>query len=337
MKLNDFSNAASEVLFGENYSEHFFAFSVLVNVVFVSALVSVLLYFKIIQKIISLFAFLMKRTFRLTGVEAFVSSLNIFLGQTEAPLFVKPYLANVTRSELSLIMSVGMATISASLVSAYAGMGINGSHLTLATITSVFSALIFSKIIIPETEISIEERENANIKFPKYQNVIDAAGQGGKEGSKLAVNIGIMLIVFVGLTTMINSILGLFHFTTLDISLESISGLIYRPFVYLLGLNSEEIIIVSNICGVSTIFNEFIAYANLSSYSGVISSEAFIGATYSICNFANIGSIAIQIGAFSLMVPNRKSDVISLSIKALIIARLSSFMTAYLVLLVIII
>ena len=337
-----FAEAGSVFLFGETlvHSNSFgatFAFKILPTIIFFSALTSVLFYFGILQKIIYGCAWIMKKTMKLSGAESLSAIGNIFLGQTEAPLLVKPYIKNMTKSELMCLMSGGMATIAGGVFIAFISFlgGDNyheqikfAKHLLAASIMSAPAAIVMSKILIPETDKVNNSMQISNENLGA--NVLESISKGTIQGIKLAVNVGAMLLVFISLITMINYILGIF---SNDLSLQNILGYIMAPFAWIVGVCKSDIILIGQLIGEKTIINEFIAYDSLGHMikNNQLSERSIIIATYLLCGFANFSSIGIQIGGIGALAPDRISDLAKLGIYSLIAGTLACFCTATIV------
>lgn len=356
-----FTNEGAKFLFGslvENTDSfgYIFAFNVLPTVVFFSALTSLLYYFNILQKVVFVFAWLMKHTLRLSGAESLAAAGNIFLGQTEAPLLVKPYIANMTRSELMCLMTGGMATIAGGVLAAYivylggtneAAQVFFARHLIAASVMSAPAAIVAAKILVPEVQ-----QFNHNMEISRHSigsNWLDAVANGTTDGLRLAINVGAMLLVFTALIYLFNALLGdvIGHLTGLNdrvhnftngqyskLSFQFILGYSLAPLTWLMGVNSADITMVGQLLGEKTILNEFYAYKTLGEMmqSGSLTdNRSVIIATYILCGFANFASIGIQIGGISAIAPTRRSDLSKLGIRALIGGTLASLFTAVIV------
>jgi len=357
----NFTREGSIFLFGgfiediDSYG-YIFAFQVLPTIVFFSALTSLLFYYKILQRIIYVFAFFMKKTLNLSGPESLAAAGNIFLGQTESPLLVKPYINNMTTSELLCLMSGGMATIAGGVLAAYIGfLGGNdpqsqlffAKHLLAASVMSAPAAVICAKILMPENE-----KVNQNIDIPKEdigKNALEAISIGTTQGLKLAVNVGAMLLVFIAFISMTNYFLENFlgDITGINktinnitegqysgLSLEFILGYIFAPLTWLMGVCKEDMILVGQLLGEKTILNEFVAYVSLGEMKNnfqFTEEKSIIIATYILCGFANFASIGIQIGGIGVLAPKRRTDLSKLGILALIAGTLASLFTAIIV------
>jgi concentrative nucleoside transporter, CNT family len=329
----------------------FFAFSVLPTIVFFSALMTVLYYFGIMQWVVKGMAWVMMRTMKTSGAETLSAAGNIFLGQTEAPLLVKPFVARMTLSELMAVMTGGFATVAGGVMAAYVGLLIFffpdiAGHLLAASVMSAPAALVFAKIMVPETEVP-ETLGSLKVSIEKPDaNAIDAAARGAGEGLTLAFNVGAMLLAFIALIALINALIGLFgEWTGLTsvmqgwawlaegqrLNLESILGWLLAPLAWLMGVPWQDATTIGGLLGLKTAVNEFIAYLRLSdllSGGADLQPRSVIIATYALCGFANFSSIAIQIGGLGGIAPSRRSDLARLGLRAMVAGTLAAFMTA---------
>lgn len=328
-KILSFSDAGAAMVFGPNFKDHFFAFSVLPTVIFMSALMSVLFYMGAIQHVVKWMAFVMVKVMDVSGSESLSASANIFVGQTEAPLVVKPYIETMTMSELMCVMVGGMSTIAGGVMAAYVSFGADAGHLLTASIISAPAAILISKMMSPEKELS-KTKGTVTVDIEKSgENIIEAAVVGGSDGLKLAVNVAAMLIIFVAFTAMLNYGLTLFpDFNGAPLTFERILGWGYAPIAFLLGVRIEDSVAVGALLGKKMFLNEFIAYLDLRDLKGVLSPRSFIISTYALCGFANLSSIAIQIGGIGALVPSRKKDLARLGFRAMIGGTIASLMTA---------
>lgn len=326
-----------------------FAFWILPSVIFFSALSSLLYYFGILQFVVKGMAWVMKRVLGISGAESVAAAANIFIGQTEAPLLVKPYLARMTKSEILCLMVGGMATIAGGVLAAVIGILGEGDaakelfyakHLLTASIMSAPAAIVFAKILFPETE-----KIDTNLEVSKDKigvNALEAITNGTTDGLKLAVNVGAMLIVFISLVAFANYFLGkIGEWTTLNdliasggmytaLSFESISGYILSPFAWLLGVEWQDSMYFGQLLGEKTILNEFIAYPHLGEIQDELSQKTIIMSTYVLCGFANIASIGIQVGGIGILVPEKKATLAKFGFIALIGGTLACMSTAVL-------
>ncbi|MBE9252007.1 NupC/NupG family nucleoside CNT transporter [Dolichospermum sp. LEGE 00240] len=327
-----FSDVGAKFVFGENFKDHLFAFQILPTIIFFSSFISILYYYGILQKVVNALAWLMMKTMKTSGSESLSCAGNIFLGPTEAALMVKPYLANMTKSELHAVMTGGFATIAGGVLGAYLSFGIPPEHLIAAFFMTSPVALIVSKIMYPETEVS-ETTEKVNIDIKSnYVNVLDAATSGAIDGVKLAVNVGVIIIAFLSLLAAVNASLS--WLGTLagypQLSLEGMLSLIMFPVAWLMGIPWADCGQVGALLGKKTILNEFIAYLDLGELikKQEISQRSAIITTYALCNFANIGSIGITIGGMTGIAPNRQQDLARMGLRTMIGGLLAGFITA---------
>ncbi|MBL46381.1 MAG: NupC/NupG family nucleoside CNT transporter [Candidatus Marinimicrobia bacterium] len=334
-KLISFADTGSEFLFGSQVDGVGFhpafesvAFRLLPTIIFFSALISVLYHYQIIQTIIKLFARIMQKTMVTSGPETLSVSANIFVGQTEAPLMIRPYINTMTRSELAAVMIGGFATAAGGVLAIYAKWldtipGIAG-HLMSASVMSAPAALVVAKIMFPETNYSSNEEVNLNEENPSA-NAMDALGNGTIVGLRLAVNVGAMLISFISIIALLNYFLGLFGF-----SIETILGSIFKPLAWSMGIPWSESSAVGSLMGKKIVFTEFVAFADLKSLidSELISERAAIIASYALCGFANFGSIGIQLGGIGGIAPKRRKEIAQLIFKAMIGGAIASWLTA---------
>ena len=347
-KILDFSVAGSKFLFGNlaDDSMYFpadgswpgfgflFAFLVLPTVIFFSSLMSVLYHLGVMQKIIKVISRVMQKTMGTSGAETTSISANIFVGQTEAPLVIKPFINKMTNSELAAIMTGGFATVAGGVMAAYVLMlsktipGIAG-HLMAASIMSAPAALVIAKIIYPETSTPETAKENVELaQVSDEANFLEAIGNGATEGMKLAINIAAMLIAFISVIALLNWLLGLISFGDTVLSIELFLGYVFMPLAFLMGAPWSEAQILGSLMGQKLVLTEFIAYGNLASASEQISTRTATIAAYSLCGFANFASIGIQLGGIGSIAPERKKDLAKLVTKAMFGGALASWLTA---------
>lgn len=328
----DLSDSGSEAIFGPGFRDHFFAFKVLPTIIFFSSFIAVLYYFGVIQMVVKVFARGMMKLLGTSGAESLSAAANIFVGQTEAPLLIRPYVAGMTRSELMAVMTGGFATVAGGVLAAYIGMGVSAGHLIAASVMSAPAALVMAKIMIPETEQSQTAGEvKMEVKLP-WVNVIDAAAQGASDGLKLALNVGAMLLAFLSLIAVVDwglaplgGVLGVE-----GLSLQMILGLMFAPLAWVMGVPWSEATAVGGLLGIKTAANEFIAYAEFGKMlkSGELSERSVVITTYALCGFANFSSVAIQIGGIGSIAPERRSELAQLGFRAMIAGSLACFQTA---------
>jgi len=327
-RIVGFSDAGAEFVFGPGFKEHFFAFSVLPTVIFISSLMAVLFYLGILQKVVEFMAKVMVYVMDVSGSESLATAANVFVGMAEAPLVVKPYLQTMTPSELMAMMTGGMATISGATLAAYAGLGADPGHLLTASIISAPAALVIAKIVFPEAEESLTKGV-VKVEIAKQDaNILDAACRGASEGAKLALNIAAMLICFIAFVALLNWLLSLLPHIGAPLTLERILGWFCAPIAWIMGVEWNDASTVGMLLGKKTIMNEFVAYVDLVKYKDMISQRSFTIATYALCGFANFGSIAIQIGGYASLVPTRREDFAKMGLRAMIGGSLAAFMTA---------
>ena len=340
----DFSDEGARFVFGERFTEFYFAFKVLPTIIFFSAVISLLYHYGVLQRIVQGVAWLMMRTMGTSGAESLSAAINIFVGQTEAPLMVKPYVPSMTLSELHAVMVGGFASIAGGVLAAYVGFGVPAEHLIAASVMSAPAALAISKLMYPETDDSVTAGElRVEIKSPSV-NAVDAISNGILDGLHLVLNVAAMLIGFIALLACLNALLGwvgsLAGFPGL--SLELLFSYVFAPLAWLMGVPWQDCGNVGILLGKKTALNEFIAYADLKTYiennaavaAGAVpagptmSPRAVVIATYALCGFANFGSIGIQIGGIGAMAPDRRSDLARLGLRAMIGGSIATFMMA---------
>lgn len=343
VKLLSFTNEGAKFVFGgliDNQSIGFvFAFQVLPTIIFFSSLMSVLYYLGIMQKIVLFFARIMKRVMNTSGAESLVASANIFVGQTEAPLAIRPYMESLTESELFVVMVAGMGTLAGGVMATYAGMLMPyipgaGGHLLASCIMSAIGSLVIAKLMVPETgEPRTSGKIDMKLELPD-KNVIDAAANGATTGLQMALNVGGCLLAFMALLAMLNYIVGyaggFAHYPQL--SLEKIFGWVFTPLAWIMGVPMSEASQVGNWIGQKTVLNEFVAYMNMSNFlrdnPAAVSQRSLIIATHALAGFSNFLSIAIQIGGLGALAPSRRHDIARLGMLAVLGGSLACFMSA---------
>ncbi|MFN0047713.1 MAG: NupC/NupG family nucleoside CNT transporter [Cytophagales bacterium] len=361
VKVLDFSLVGAQFLFGDlaknsasgnvNHNLGFvFAFQVLPSIVFFSTLTAGLYYLGILQKVVFGMAWLMSKTMKISGAESISAVSNIFLGQTESPLLVKPFLAKMTKSEIMCVMTAGMATIAGGVMAAYIQfLGGNdtqskiafASYLLTASVINVPSSIVFAKILYPETKNIDKKLELNNENFGS--NLLDALSIGATDGVKLAVGVGAMLLTFISLIALVNygfekmgAVTGLNEIINNNtagvfsvLNMQYILGQICRPFAFFMGIPWHETLQVGSLLGEKTVINEFVSYLSLSEMknAGTLSARSIYIATFALCGFSNFSSIAIQVGAMSVLAPNQRSTFSELGFRALLAASLACFMS----------
>src|SRR5438270_10093262 len=302
-----------------------FAFQVLPIVIFIASFFSILYYLGVMQLLVRGMAIGMQRVMGASGAESTNVAASIFMGQTEAPLTIKPFLAGMTESELFTIMTSGMAHVSGAVMGAYVMMAhVDAKHLLTAVIMTAPATIMLAKVLKPEVD---KPATSGDVKISVEKpgvNIIDAAARGATDGLHLALNIAGMLIAFLALIAMLNGILGFFF----HVSLQEILGKMFAPVAWLLGVKYNDCATIGSLLGTRLVLNEFIAFQALGPLQPQLDPRSFIIATYALCGFANLSSIAIQIGGIGALAPNRKSDLARLGLKAVMAGTLANFMTA---------
>ena len=300
-----------------------FAFQVLPTIIYIAALFAILYYFGVMQVVVRLFAIVMRRVMRASGAESLNVAASIFMGQTEAPLTIRPYLPRMTESELMTVMTSGMAHISGGIMAAYILFGIEAQHLLTAVIMTAPGTLMMAKVFVPETEAP-ETMGTVQLEIERTDvNVIDAAGRGTGEGLMLALNVGAMLISFLALTALVNALLGL-----VGLSLQQIFGWAFAPIAWAMGVPWRDAPIIGNLLGTRMALNEFVAYSQLGPMKASLDPRSFTIATFALCGFANFSSIGIQIGGIGALAPSRRHDLARLGFRAMLAGTLANFVTA---------
>lgn len=326
----DYAKEGISFIFGSLSNDgSIFAVNVLGVIIFISALVSVLYYLGVMQFVIELIGGGLSKLLGTSKLETISSAANIFLGQTEAPLLIKPYVEKLTESELFTVMVGGLASVSGSILVGYSLLGIPIEYLVSASFMSAPAGLIISKIIIPEIR---EAKVNEEIEMVKddSSNIVDAASKGAIDGLGLVLNIAAILLAFVALIALINGIIGLIGglFGIDNLSLQSILGYIFAPIATIIGVPMKESVIAGSLIGQKIILNEFVAFTSLSEIISTLSPKTIAIVTFSLCGFANISSIAILIGGIGGMAPSRKHDIARLGWKAVLGGTLANLLSA---------
>lgn len=302
-----------------------FAVHVLPIIIFFCSLMAILYHLGAMQRLIQGVAWVMRKTMRTGGGETLSVAANIFVGQTEAPIVIRPYLARLTMSELMAVMVGGFATVAGSVLAAYVRFGVDAGHLLTASVMSAPAALVMAKIMLPETERSETAEGAAMAQERRHANLLEAAAAGASDGLKLALNVGAMLIAFIALITMINYALG-----WAGTSLQKIFGLIFCPLAWTMGIPWDEARTFGNLLGTKLAINEFVGYLELlrAAETGALSPRSVVIGTYALCGFANFSSLAIQIGGIGAMAPERRGDLARLGLKAMFAGAFASWLTA---------
>jgi CNT family concentrative nucleoside transporter len=307
-----------------------FAAAVLPAIIFVSALFAILYYLGVMQWIVRAFATVMTKLMGASGAESLDVAASIFMGQTEAPLTIRPFLAKLTRSELMTVMTAGMAHISGSLMLAYIMFGVEARHLLAAVIMTAPGTIMIAKMMEPETEVA-ETSGNAKLDMPRTDsNVLEAAARGTSEGLHLMLNVVAMLIAFVALVALINGGFGFIHgkLAWFPESLQVVLGWVGRPVAWLLGVSWQDSGAVGGLLGTRAVLNEFIAYSDLGPMKAALDPRSFTIASFALAGFANFSSIGIQIGGIGALVPERRKDLAALGFRAMLAGTMANFISA---------
>ena len=300
-----------------------FAFQVLPTIIFIAALFAMLYYFGVMPLIVRAFALVMRRFMRASGAETLNVAASIFMGQTEAPLTIRPFLPRMTESELMTVMTAGMAHISGGIMAAYILFGIEAQHLLTAVIMTAPGTLMMAKIFVPETR-QPETAGTVRLEVEKTDvNVIDAIGRGTGEGLHLALNVGAMLISFLALIALVNALLGV-----VGLSMQQIFGWVFAPIAWGLGVPWRDAPTIGNLLGTRMVLNEFVAYSQLGPMKDMLDPRSFTIATFALCGFANFSSIGIQIGGIGALAPERRHDLARLGLKAMLAGTFANFISA---------
>ena len=331
--------AATKVLFGALGTPNtslgsIFAFQVLPTIIFISAFFAVLYHIGVMQIIIRALAWVMLKTMRISGAESMNVAASIFMGQTEAPLTIRPFLSRATRSELMTIMTSGMAHVSGGIMAMYIAQGIEARHLLSAVIMTSPGTILISKMLVPETEVPATE---GRVVIPKdeehkEENLIGAIARGTIDGGKLALNVAIMLISFLALVALLDSLLGWVHVHNglhwIPGSLGEILGFVFAPVAWLIGVPWHDCGAIGNLLGTRMALNEVIAYIALGVQKATLAPRSFTIATFALCGFANLGSIGMQIGGIGALVPERRNDLAQLGVRAMLAGTMANLISA---------
>lgn len=352
--LLDCVDAGSQFVFGSDFQQHYFAFKILPTIIFFSAFMSIFYYYGVMQLIVGLMAKVMQRTLKTSGAETLSAAANVFVGQTEAPLVIRPYISTMTVSELNAVMVGGFATMAGGVLGGLAGMGIDAGQLLAAAVISAPGALLMAKIMQPEVD-SPQTMGTVRLEVEdKNENVLEAIASGTISGLQLALNVGAMLIVFTALIAVVNSLLGaaggswlgsqisnLFSsmFNTevgTNWSLEAILGFLFFPFAWLIGVEYGDCSKAAELMGLKLATNEFFAYGRMAEWptgqvagdGGVITERTRTLMTFALSGFANFASIGIQLGGIGGIAPERRAELARLGLRAMLGGLLTGFMTA---------
>ena len=331
--------AGTKVLFGALGTPNtslgsIFAFQVLPTIIFISAFFAVLYHIGVMQIVIRGLAWVMLKTMRISGAESMNVAASIFMGQTEAPLTIRPFLAKATRSELMTIMTSGMAHVSGGIMAMYIAQGVAAKHLLAAVIMTSPGTILISKMLVPETEVPATEGRVVIPKdeLHKEENLIGAIARGTIDGGKLALNVAIMLISFLALVALLDGLLGWVHMRAgmhwLPGSLEQILGFLFAPVAWLIGIPWHDCMAIGDLLGTRMALNEVIAYISLGAQKAALAPRSFTIATFALCGFANLGSIGMQVGGIGALVPERRNDLARLGVRAMLAGTMANLISA---------
>jgi concentrative nucleoside transporter, CNT family len=337
-RLLGYSYAGSYFVFGDlakpGSQLGYFAFGVLPTVIFIAAFFAVLYHVGVMQIIIRLFAWVMTRVMGASGAESLNVAASIFMGQTEAPLTIRPFLPELTRSELMTVMTSGMAHVSGGIMAAYINSGIDAAHLLTAVIMTAPGTLLIAKMLVPETEqpktagrVVMNEEEE---KTEKEENLLGAISRGTTDGLHLALNIAAMLISFLALIALVNGIMGGIHhwIAWFPQSLEKVFGAIFAPVAWVIGIPWHDCRAIGNLLGTRMVLNELVAFSMLGPQKGTLDPRSFTIATFALCGFANLSSIGIQIGGIGALAPNKRGELARLGFRAMLAGTMANLMSA---------
>ncbi|WP_423731856.1 NupC/NupG family nucleoside CNT transporter [Hafnia paralvei] len=343
-KVISYSDAGSSFIFGGlvgpkmnvlfDGAGFVFAFHVLPAIIFITSLISILYYIGVMGWVINILGYVFQKMMRVSKVEAFAAVTTIFLGQNELPAVLKPFISKMNRNELFTVICSGMASIAGSMLVGYAGLGVPIEYLLAASLMAIPGGILFARMLSPATEASQVEFSQMSFSEKRPASVIEAAASGAMLGLKIAVGVATVVMAFVALIALINGIVGgvggLFGWS--GVSLESLLGYIFSPLAYIMGVSWDNSALAGGLIGQKLAINEFVAYVNFSPYlkdaAGVLDPKTIAVISFALCGFANFGSIAVVVGAFSAVAPERASDIARLGLRALLAATLSNLMSA---------
>ncbi len=338
--LLSYAAEGSKILFGDltvdqSHVGSFFAFQVLPTIIFISALFAVLYYFGVMQVIIKGMAWVMSRLMGISGAESMDVAASIFMGQTEAPLSIRPLLPDCTKSELMTIMTAGMAHISGGIMGAYILVGAKAEHLLAAVIMTAPGTILMAKMLVPETEQpkTAGTVQMSDEDMPKDSNLLAAIARGTIDGGRLAFNVGIMLISFIALIALLNGIMGGIHnhLAWFPPDISNVLGFLFRPVAWMIGVPWKDCGAVGNLLGTRMVINEFVAYMQLGGEKALLDPRSFTIATFALCGFANFSSIGIQIGGIGALAPSKRDQLAQLGIRAMLAGTMANLMSASIV------
>jgi len=336
----DYTDVGSAFVFGEDFAVHYIAFKVLTVIIFFSSFISVLYYLGVMPLIISKIAWLMQITMGTSAAESLSAAGNIFVGQTEAPLLIRPFLAQLTLSELHAVMTGGLATVAGGILAAYIGVGVQASHLVAASVMSAPAGLAVSKIMYPETEVpETTSQDTIHFERPAERNVIEAAAKGASTAITLVANVTAMLITFFAFIAFFNAVLSYLGSMVgySELSFQVICSYLFMPFAFLMGVDWADCNTVGRFLGIKTFLNEFVAYLEMGPYltnrkemngGPTISRRSEVITTYALCGFTNFLGLGVLLGGLGPMAPSRRGDMARIAVRSLVAATIACFMTA---------
>jgi concentrative nucleoside transporter, CNT family len=336
--LLDFAFYGSSFVFGDlgkkgSPQGFIFAFQVLPTIIFIAAVFALLYHWGVMQQIIKLAAWGMTRLMGASGAESLNVAASIFMGQTEAPLTIRPFLPDLTKSELMTVMTSGMAHVSGGIMAAYIAFGIEAKHLLAAVIMTAPGTILLAKMLVPETEVPRTSGRVEMAEIERDTNTLGAIARGTSDGLSLAINVAAMLISFIALLYLIDGIFGGIHayIGWFPASLEQVFGWVFAPIAWLIGIPWHDCRTIGNLLGLRTVTNELIAFQRLGPMKDSLDPRSFTIATFALCGFANFSSIGIQIGGIGALAPNRKADLARLGIRAMLAGTMANLMSASIV------
>ena len=327
--LVDMANVGAEFVFGESYADHWVAFAVPSTIIFFSALMGVLYHLGVLQWIVRVMSVVIVRVMPVSGAEALAACANVFIGNTESPLMIRPYLKRMTESELTTIMVSGFATISGGMMAVYVGFGANAGYLLTASLMAAPASLMMAKILSPETGTPETMAGQRVVMKSEEVNVLAALCNGASIGAKLAINVIAMLIAFISVAALINFLFGLLpDVAGSPLTVERILGWAFSPLAWLIGAEGSDALAVGQLLGVKLFLGEFLAFIQLGDMAGEISDKSFAIATFALCGFGNFVAVGIQIGGIGALVESRKADLARIGLRAMLGGTLVTMMTA---------
>src|SRR6202046_4686772 len=342
-RLLSYAFVGSEFVFGElgkqgSHLGFYFAFQVLPTIIFIAAFFAVLYHYGVMQFVIKIAAWIMTRVMGASGAESLNVAASIFMGQTEAPLTIRPFLPELTRSELMTVMTSGMAHVSGGIMAAYIAYGIEAKHLLAAVIMTAPGTILLSKMLVPETEVPVTSGRVEMAPLERDTNALGAISRGTIDGLNLAVNVGAMLITFIALIYLVDGIFGVVHNGLLHIgiswfpsSVEQIFGWLFSPIAWVIGIPWQDCHTIGNLLGLRMVTNELVAFQRLGPMRDGLDPRSFTIATFALCGFANFSSIGIQIGGIGALAPNKKAELARLGIRAMLAGTMANLMSASIV------